>query len=184
MATAPRAARGTSSCASSDARWPGWVTVRAVSVRSTGGGVTGAWRRPASTGQLALLVVLGVVTVLFICGGGALGLYLIGGGSNASAQSGPTASGSARPATGSAPPTASPVNPAAIVQGECVANDGTEDVPKLRLASCGPGAFLVVGRFDGTDDVHRCDSVAGATHNFFYRTDPANLSFVLCLKRQ
>jgi hypothetical protein len=139
--------------------------------------MAGMWRRPASTGQLALLVVLGLVTALFVCGGAALGLYLIGGGSNGVPAR--SAGGS-----GSAAPTESPVNPAAIVTGECVANDGTEDIPKLRLASCAPGVFLVVGRFDGTDDVHRCDAVPGATHNFFYRTDPANLSFVLCLKRQ
>lgn len=147
--------------------------------RISGGRMAGgAWRRPASPGTVALLVVLGLVTVLFVCGGAALGLYLIGGsGGTASVQS-PTAGGSGGPASGSA------VNPAAIVTGECVTNDGTEDVPKLRLASCGVGVFLVVGRFDGTDDVHRCDSVPGATHNFFYRTDPANLSFVLCLKRQ
>jgi hypothetical protein len=153
-----------------------------VSGRITGGPVAGIRRRPAPTGQLALLVVLGLVTVLFVCGGAALGLYLIGGsGSGVSAQS---TSGSGGPASGTAAPTGSAVNPAAIVTGECVANDGTEDIPKLRLASCGPGVFLVVGRFDGTDDVHRCDAVPGATHNFYYRTDPANLSFVLCLKRQ
>jgi hypothetical protein len=145
----------------------------------------GAWRRPASAGTLALLVVLGLVTLLFVCGGAALGLYLIGGsGGTASAQSAVSESGSARAPLGIPSATVSPVNPAAIVTGECVANDGTADIPELRLASCGPGVFLVVGRFDGTDDVHRCDSVPGATHNFFYRTDPANLSFVLCLKRQ
>ncbi len=148
------------------------------------------WRRPRPAGPIALVVVLSLVVVLFVCGGGALGLYLIGGRSGAaSAQAAPppgsaTPRGSAGAASGSPTPSSSPLNPAAIVTGECVANDGTEDIPKLRLTACAPGAFLVVGRFDGTDDVHKCDTVAGATHNFFYRTDPANLSFVLCLKRQ
>ena len=146
-------------------------------------------RRGQPAGPVALVVALSLVFALFVCGGGALGLYLIGGRSGSAAAE-PLATGSAsatasaRPASGSPTVSSSPLNPAAIVRGECVANDGTEDVPKLRLTPCGPGAFLVVGRFDGTDDVHRCDTVAGATHNFFYRTDPANLSFVLCLKRQ
>jgi hypothetical protein len=158
------------------------------------------WRRPQPAGPIALVVVLSLVVAMFVCGGGALGLYLIGGRSGTAAAmpaaaTGPaTPSGSARPATGqpssgkaasaSPTPSSSPLNPAAIVKGECVANDGTEDIPKLRLTPCAPGSFLVVGRFDGTDDVHQCDTVPGATHNFFYRTDPANLSFVLCLKRQ
>ena len=149
-----------------------------------------AWRRAQPAGPIALVVALSLVAALFVCGGGALGLYLICGRSGTAAALPASASGSAfptasaRPASGSPTVSASPLNPAAIVKGECVANDGTEDIPKLRLTPCGPGAFLVVGRFDGTDDVHRCDAVAGATHNFFYRTDPANLSFVLCLKRQ
>jgi len=136
-------------------------------------------------GRLALVVVLSVIVVLFACGGTALALYLINGhhGGAAVAGSAPNASGSGR-TVGSPASTASPLNPAAVVTGECVANDGTEDIPKLRLTACAPGAFLVIGRFDGTDDVHKCDGVAGATHNFFYRTDPASLSFVLCLKRQ
>jgi hypothetical protein len=136
-------------------------------------------------GRLALVVVLSVIVVLFACGGTGLALYLINGhhGGAAVAGSAPNGSGSGR--TGGSPAsTASPLNPAAVVTGECVANDGTEDIPKLRLTACAPGAFLVVGRFDGTDDVHKCDGLAGATHNFFYRTDPASLSFVLCLKRQ
>jgi hypothetical protein len=153
------------------------------------------WRRPQPAGPIALVAALCLVVALFVCGGGALGLYLIGGRSGtAAAQAAPVA-GSARPTSSGGPasgkpasagPTvsASPVNPAAIVKGECVANDGTEDIPELRLTPCAPGAFLVVGRFDGTDDVHRCDTVPGATHNFFYRTDPASLSFVLCLKRE
>jgi hypothetical protein len=139
----------------------------------------------SSAGSVALVVVLSVVVVLFACGGTGLGLYLINGhhGGAAVAASAPSPSASGR-ATGSPKPTSSPLNPAAVVTGECVANDGTEDIPKLRLTACAPGAFLVIGRFDGTDDVHKCDGVAGATHNFFYRTDPATLSFVLCLKRQ
>jgi hypothetical protein len=140
-------------------------------------------RSPA--GPVALVVLLSVIVVLFACGGTGLALYLINGhhGGVAVAGTGPSPSGSGKPGGGPTP-TASPLNPAAVVTGECVANDGTADIPKLRLTACAPGAFLVVGRFDGTDDVHKCDGVAGATHNFFYRTDPASLSFVLCLKRQ
>ena len=138
-------------------------------------------------GSVALVVVLSVVVVLFACGGTGLGLYLINGHHGGAAVAGPAPSPSpsvSGRASGSPKPTSSPLNPAAVVTGECVANDGTEDIPKLRLTACAPGAFLVIGRFDGTDDVHKCDSIAGATHNFFYRTDPATLSFVLCLKRQ
>jgi hypothetical protein len=140
-------------------------------------------RSPA--GPVALVVVLSVLVVLFACGGTGLGLYLINGhhGGAAVAGSAPSPRGSGRTA-GSPKPASSPLNPAAVVTGECVANDGTEDIPKLRLTPCAAGAFLVIGRFDGTDDVHKCDGIAGATHNFFYRTDPATLSFVLCLKRQ
>lgn len=147
------------------------------------GGAGPDQRSPA--GSVALVLVLSLIVVLFACGGAGLALYLInghhGGGVAAGSAPGPSGSTSAK---GSPTSTASPLNPAAVVAGECVANDGTEDVPKLRLTACAPGSFLVVGRFDGTDDVNRCDAVAGATHNFFYRTDPASLSFVLCLKRQ
>jgi hypothetical protein len=137
-------------------------------------------------GPLALVAALCLAVVLVVCGGGALALYLINGHHGSAAVARPAVGTSAPSAGGktSPSPTASPLNPAAVVKGECVVNDGTQDEPKLRLAACAPGVFLVVGRFDGTDDVHRCDAVPGSTHNFFYRTDPANLSFVLCLKRQ
>jgi hypothetical protein len=148
-------------------------------------GRSGRSGQAGQAGPVALVVVLSLVVVLFACGGTGLALYLINGhhGGVTATGSAASPSGSGR-AGGSPTPNASPLNPAAVVTGECVANDGTEDIPKLRLTACAPGAFLVVGRFDGTDDVHRCDGLAGATHNFFYRTDPASLSFVLCLKRQ
>jgi hypothetical protein len=143
--------------------------------------------RERGAGPVALVAALCLAVVLVVCGGGALALYLINGhhGSTAAVLR-PAPTGTAPSAGGktSPSPTGSPLNPAAVVKGECVLNDGTQDQPLLRLAACAPGVFLVVGRFDGTDDVHRCDAVPGATHNFFYRTDPASLSFVLCLKRQ
>jgi hypothetical protein len=157
----------------------------------------GSGGRPAR-GPVALLTGLVLVFVLFVCGGTGLALYLINQPPAPVAQTSPIGSvgGSAPAPAGGTPvparasdsahpsPSGSPDNPAAIVKGQCVANDGTADVPKLRLTTCAPKTFLVVGRFDGTDDMRRCDSVPESTHSFYYRTDPLSLSFVLCLKQQ
>ena len=137
----------------------------------------------------ALLVTLIVVLIVVVCGGGGLALYLMSSqdeppaAHGRPASTGPAGHGMASAASPGGAPGPSD-DPASIVRGRCVANDGTEDAPQLRVVTCGQGAYLVLARYDGTDDTHRCDPVAGATHNFYYQTTPSSLDFVLCLKRQ
>jgi hypothetical protein len=117
-----------------------------------------------------------------LCGGGGLALYLLNSKNSTPDAHRPP---SATPSGGTGSPTAAPSSdPRSIIKGQCVANDGTEDEPQLRVVDCTPGAYLVLARFDGTDDTGRCNTVAGSTHDYFYQTTPSTLDFVLCLKKQ
>jgi hypothetical protein len=132
------------------------------------------------------------VLVFVLCGGGGLALYLLNSkGSTPTAQGSPVVQGS--PATGAAGSSGNPTrsgaptpsyDPSSIIKGQCVANDGTEDQPRLRVVGCTPGSYLVLARFDGTADTKKCTTVAGSTHDYFYETTPGTLDFVLCLKKQ
>jgi hypothetical protein len=138
---------------------------------------------PARHGASGLVITLAAVLVLVLCGGGALALYLMHAkDSVAGGQSSPaaTGSGSAGPRANAAPS----YDAGSIVKGQCVANDGTGDAPKLRVVNCAPGSYLVLARLDGTTDTNRCTMVPGSTHDFFYQTTPSTSDFVLCLKKQ
>jgi hypothetical protein len=145
--------------------------------------------RPAKRSPTGLIITLVAALVIVLCGGGGLALYLLnskdssttaqpkppGGAGNAAAPSGnPTASAAGTPS----------YDPSSIIKGQCVANDGTEDVPRLRVVGCAAGSYLVLARFDGTADTKKCSTVAGSTHDYFYETTPGTLDFVLCLKKQ
>jgi hypothetical protein len=65
-----------------------------------------------------------------------------------------------------------------------VVNDGTSQNARIRAVACGPGAYLIVARFDNTNDVRRCEKVPGYTHDYSYQTTPSSLDFVLCLKKK
>lgn len=139
--------------------------------------------------RAGIAITAAVVLVLLLCGGLVVAVRA-GGGST-----GATAGAAAPPA--SASPAASPSMPVkpsvtahpmgddryVIVAGECVANDGTAQNPKLRPARCAPGAYYIVDRFDSTADVRKCEGKAGYTHDYYYETTPSSLDFVLCLKK-
>ncbi|WP_345631882.1 LppU/SCO3897 family protein [Rugosimonospora acidiphila] len=123
------------------------------------------------------MVALVTVVVLVVCAGGTLALYLMRQGPAAAARSAPTAT----PSGAAASPG---YDPAAIARGQCVANDGTVEAPKLRVVACAPGSYLVLARLDGTSDTNRCTIIPGSTHEFYYQTAPSTSDFVLCLKQQ
>ncbi|HEY2675202.1 MAG TPA: hypothetical protein VGJ07_33140 [Rugosimonospora sp.] len=138
--------------------------------------------RPPRKSSRGLVITLVGVLVLVLCGGGALALYLLHKGDATQPKSTPIAgtSGSAS-ARASATPS---YDPSSIVKGQCVVNDGDENVPRLRVVACAPGSYLVLARFDGTGDPQKCTTVSGSTHDYFYQTSPTSLDFVLCLKQQ
>jgi len=137
-----------------------------------------------SQGSPVLLVALVSVLVLVLCGGGVAALYLIGAKDRQ-----PTATGAGGPATPTptnrpASPSGSPsYDPSAIIKGQCVRNDGTDDAPVLKVVACGPGTFQVLAKIDGTTDTTKCKQIPGSTHHYFYETTPNTLDFVLCLKK-
>ena len=143
-----------------------------------------AERPPSAAGSTALVVALVTVLVLVLCGGGGAALYLLGAKDHL-----PTASGPAAPSThAAASPSASPSgtrsdDPNAILKGQCVVNNGSEEAPVLHVVGCAPGTFQVLARFDGTTDKTKCKTVAGSNYHYFYDTSPDTLDFVLCLKK-
>jgi len=131
----------------------------------------------------ALVVVLVSILVVVLCGGGVAALYLIGSKDRTPAANGPAAPSTSHATSPSTSPSPS-YDPTSIIRGQCVANDGTQDAPVLRVVGCAPGTFKVLARFDGTIDENKCKSVPGSTHHYFYDTSPDTLDFVLCLQKQ
>ena len=68
--------------------------------------------------------------------------------------------------------------------GDCLVNDGTPDLPVLRLVSCGPRAYMVLARVEGVTDADKaCAGVVGYEYNYSYESPlDRSLDFVLCLK--
>jgi len=132
-------------------------------------------------GTVTLIALVGVLA-LVLCGGGTAALYLVD-----TADRQPAAAASKPPTPRSHPESAAPPSPSfdpgSIIRGNCVVNQGTDDAPMIRLASCGPGAYDVLVRIDSTSDTTKCRTVPGATHHYFYSTTPATLDFVLCLRK-
>ncbi|GIH13166.1 hypothetical protein Raf01_13380 [Rugosimonospora africana] len=139
--------------------------------------------RRAANGSSGLVITLATVLVLVLCGGGALALYLMHS-KNSASDARSTQAGTASGAPGARASATPSYDASGIVKGQCVANDGTEDAPKLRVVTCSPGSFLVLARLVGTADTNRCTMVPGSTHDFFYQTTQSTRDFVLCLKKQ
>ncbi len=71
--------------------------------------------------------------------------------------------------------------------GQCVKNEGSDNVPRMRMAACGKGAYEVLKRVDGTtsgekDAESKCAVVRGYTNWYFYDSELDGLDFVLCLR--
>jgi hypothetical protein len=74
-----------------------------------------------------------------------------------------------------------------VAAGQCVRNDGSEDVPQMRVTACRKGTFEVLKRIDGAttgekDAQIKCAAVTGYTNWFFYDSELDGLDFVLCLR--
>jgi hypothetical protein len=146
------------------------------------GAPDGQWVAEPKQGSKGLVAVLAAVLVLVLCGGGVAALYLIGAGTGTSSAGGPPTSPSGGP-SGAATATSS-YDPTGIKETQCVANDGTEDDPRLRVVPCAPGTYLVLKRLDGTSDQEQCKQVKGSTHTYWYKTTPSSQDFVLCLTKK
>jgi hypothetical protein len=74
-----------------------------------------------------------------------------------------------------------------VKQGDCVVNEGTDDLPEMRVNSCTSGTYEVLKRIDGKttgekDAESKCAKVVGYTKWYFYDSPLDDLDFVLCLK--
>lgn len=74
-----------------------------------------------------------------------------------------------------------------VKEGDCVINDGTDDVPEMKATGCTSGTYQVLARFDGKttgekDAESKCADVPGYTKWYFYDSPLDDLDFVLCLK--
>ncbi|HEX5596148.1 MAG TPA: hypothetical protein VFX61_09070 [Micromonosporaceae bacterium] len=72
-------------------------------------------------------------------------------------------------------------------KGECVVNEGTDDKPELRKASCGPDTYEILSVIPFTTDESKCDNdpaLAAPDHDTWYVFDsPIDAGdFVLCMK--
>jgi hypothetical protein len=74
-----------------------------------------------------------------------------------------------------------------VKKGDCVVNEGTDDVPEMRATACTSGTYQVLERVDGKttgekDAEQKCSKVSGYTKWYFYDSALDDLDFVLCLK--
>jgi hypothetical protein len=74
-----------------------------------------------------------------------------------------------------------------VAAGQCVRNEGSEDVPRMRVTACAGGSFEVLKRIDGIttgekDAQVKCAKVSGYTNWYFYDSELDGLDFVLCLR--
>ncbi len=136
-------------------------------------------RRGPGPGMIALVSVLGL-------------LVLAGGGVTWWLLSRPEAPPQALPQP--VPSTAAPSTAASgdadarfVTAGQCVRNEGSEDVPRMRVTACAGGSFEVLKRIDGIttgekDAQVKCAKVSGYTNWYFYDSELDGLDFVLCLR--
>jgi hypothetical protein len=70
-------------------------------------------------------------------------------------------------------------------KGQCLVNDGTNEVPRMRIVACGPNTYEVLARFDATIDYQtECGKVKGYQFHYFFDSELNALDFVLCLKKR
>jgi hypothetical protein len=144
------------------------------------------WDSPAPPRRrgpgMTTIVLLSVVGLLLV-GGAAVGVYLF-------TERDRTEPAREVAASVPAAPSSVPQDPADarfVVAGQCVRNDGSEDVPRMRVVACTPGTFEVLKRIDGTtsgekDAQLKCAKVGQYTNWFFYDSELDGLDFVLCLR--
>lgn len=143
-----------------------------------------------------LIITVVAVLVLLVCGGGGFALWLVSrdGGEPTAQPSAPAAgdpsASNAAEATPDASPTAAPANSTDArfaAKGQCLANDGSEKAPEMRIVACGGGTYEVLARFEGTTDWKtKCGGgkVPGYQFYYFYDSELNTLDFVLCLKKR
>jgi hypothetical protein len=74
-----------------------------------------------------------------------------------------------------------------VKKGDCVVNQGTDDVPEMLASRCTSGTYEVLERINGKttgekDAESKCSKVDGYTKWYFYDSPFDDLDFVLCLK--
>jgi hypothetical protein len=161
-----------------------------------GGPAWGGAEEPRKKSHTGVIVTVITVLVLLVCGGGGAALWLVsrGEGRPTAQPTGPStvdpsASTGAEP-TPAASPTAAPASSADArfaAKGQCLANDGTEKAPEMRIVGCKGGTYEVLARFEGTTDwKNKCGGgrVPGYQYYYFYDSELNTLDFVLCLKRR
>jgi hypothetical protein len=135
-----------------------------------------------NTPIVALVVTLGVL----ICVGlGATAWLLKERGDNQGNQASPNPSSSA--AEPGPAPRGSEDARFYVKEGDCVVNEGSDDLPDMRTTACTSGTYevlkQVMGKTAGEKDAEKkCSSVSGYTKWYFYDSPFDDLDFVLCLK--
>jgi hypothetical protein len=134
-----------------------------------------------NTPIIALVVTLGVL----ICIGLGTTAWLL----NQRNNSKPEAKASPSPAAANpgAAPQGSEDARFNVKQGDCVVNEGSDDVPAMKATHCTSGTYEVLRRIDGKttgekDAESKCSKVTGYTKWYFYDSPFDELDFVLCLK--
>jgi hypothetical protein len=135
-------------------------------------------RRGPGTPIIVLVSLLGVLVVA----GLAVTTYLVTRGDPADATATPVRS-AAQPSVA----TQDTADARFVAAGQCVRNDGSEDVPQMRVTPCVKGAYEVLKRIDGAttgdkDAQVKCATVTGYTNWYFYDSELDGLDFVLCLR--
>ncbi|GAA1769911.1 hypothetical protein [Luedemannella helvata] len=155
---------------------------------------------PKPNKAIPILVALAVVLVL---GGGGAAAYYIATRDNTrtTGTGGPTTTPTTgAPATSAAPPTsAAPTDgtfdPYAVEEGDCVANSGTNEKPRMAVVDCVPGVYKVIKVRLGaevkqdTDEVLSDDEARatckGTGFTFFYKNnfDGTDNDVVFCMNK-
>jgi hypothetical protein len=136
-----------------------------------------------------------VVLALLVLGAGGIGLYVMshkGAGSRAAPGVPATQPEPTTPPLSPEPtPAAVPGDNGAVSRdalnaktGDCLVNDGTNEVPTMRKVTCAKDTFEVVKRLPATIDKDKCNGVPGYTHNYFFDSPVDANDFVLCLKQR
>ncbi|MEE6258405.1 LppU/SCO3897 family protein [Plantactinospora sonchi] len=87
-------------------------------------------------------------------------------------------------------PAPAPSTDARFVEaGQCVANEGSVERPKLVIAECGPETYEVLARIDerttgDADAKAKCAKVKSYTNYYFFNSELDDLDFVLCLRER
>lgn len=141
---------------------------------------------PAPPRRNTLVVALvAVLAVLTIIGLGAAAWWL-SERDDRTAQPAPSAAPSTPASPGPAPQGSEDAR-FYVEEGDCVINQGTDDVPDVRTTACTSGTYQVLKRIKGKttgekDAENKCSRVRGYTKWYFYDSPLDDLDFVLCLK--